>query len=447
MSDPPPDARRDDAPERNVFFLACQNDELFRSTYDLSTWQLLGEGSSGCVVRILSRVRREYVAVKILERVDEETHRKIADEVRVADRITSDSVVRVHGPLMSPNLFWLEMEYVPGRSLRAELDRVQAQGGRLPLLEALELSRSITRGVAAIHGAGVVHRDLKPHNIILPTAGQPRSKITDFGISRFWDQERATLTTEFRGTPQYTAPELLRSRKEGEKRTPVRPESDIYSLGMVLYEALTGRVPYNVPESADAGQWSAAHLGAAPIPARHVNPELPAPVADMLMAMLSKQPEQRPRLAEVLETLDRCVTPVSTAPARKDVSRRATYLAVGTGSTPPSPSWTATASWPASTSPAARRAAPARSTTSSTRPRRPGAPMRGFTFFHRQDTEHAVAGEGLYLSYGCGRPGRHRHGRDRPRGGRRARPARPVTGLERQAGAPHPLPLVWRRRR
>jgi serine/threonine-protein kinase len=322
----------DDGPDRYVrerdpFFVAASNDPHFCKIYDISTWQRLGSGGSGCVVRIFHRVRGEYVAVKILNEVKGDTQHKLADEVRVADRIVSNNVVRLYGPHESDKLMWIDMEYVAGPTLRAHLDQLARSGSVMPVPDAAGVALALVEGVSAIHKAGVIHRDIKPQNILLPQAGQAAAKIGDFGISRFIDADRATRTTEFRGTPLYAAPEYYLSGTVDEsgnrKAAPLTPEADVYSLGVVIYESFAGRLPWNIPEDADPYKIISIRLNEAPIPARRFNPNLPEELDNLLLAMLARHPEQRPSLQYVDEVLHRVRMPVApaAAPAAAAASR------------------------------------------------------------------------------------------------------------------------------
>jgi tRNA A-37 threonylcarbamoyl transferase component Bud32 len=302
-----------DALARDVFFIACKQDEEFKRDFDLDTWQPRGDGSSAVVVRVFSKRRRKHVCLKLVSRGNEETEAKFASESQIGELVVSPHVVRIYGPRMTGNLLFLEMEDVEGVTLEAEAARKRAAGGWFGLGEAVELGQAIVDGVAAIHAAGVVHRDLKPANIILPAAGKPKAKIADFGISRFVDQGRATSTTEWHGTPRYAPPEFFRRVVPGEPRPPLGPASDVYSLGMVLYETFTGTNPYGLSPNATPDQWSIAHLNTPPVAPRLLNSALPQEVADILLDMLAKKPEQRPRLDEVARVLRTYADPAPAA--------------------------------------------------------------------------------------------------------------------------------------
>ena len=305
--------------ERDPFFVAASNDPEFCRRYDIDTWQRLGAGVAGCVVKIWHKTRRAYVAVKLIHDVSAETQHKIASEVRVADSVVSNSVVRMFGPQESDKLLWIEMEYVEGPTLKAFLDQHRRERKRLPLTEAAGLGLSLADGVQAIHSAGVVHRDLKPQNIILPTAGVAKAKIADFGISRLRDEERSTVTGEWRGTPAYAPPEFFTGKfsssapqgpESGDRRqTLLTPEGDIYSFGVVLYEIFTSEYPYPNVDQNDPYQVAIGHIHGVPTPPSRYNPEIPPDVEDLLLRMLSKNPKDRPPVVEVFEVLKHAHNP------------------------------------------------------------------------------------------------------------------------------------------
>jgi serine/threonine-protein kinase len=313
--------------ERDPFFIAAAADTQFCKLYDIETWQPVGSGVSGRVVRILQKIRQEYVAVKLIPDIEAETQHKVASEVRIATQVSSDSVVRINTPLVGDNLLWIEMEYVDGPTLRMYLDQARRERKRLPLAEAAGLGLAVVEGVQAIHKAGVVHRDLKPQNIILPSAGRARAKIADFGISRLRDEERATMTGEWRGTPAYAPPEFFAGAggamdDQGPRRKmKMTPEGDVYSLGMVLYEVFTGEYPYPNVDLSDAFQVSLAHIQGVPTSPTRYNAQLPDDLERLILRMLAKAPGERPAIVEVFETLGRVQDP--SAPASSSTTEKA----------------------------------------------------------------------------------------------------------------------------
>ena len=191
----------------------------------------LGAGGMGAVYRVLDRELGEEVALKVLrsdwlgDAVSVERFRR---EVRLARRIGHANVCRVFDLGEADGLRFLTMERVEGRSLRAVL-----REGTPPPRQALDMFLQIVDGVAAAHELGIVHRDLKPENVLVRADG--RVKVADFGLALGTAGEGSTVLDA--GTPQYMAPEQLRGEAVG-------PASDVFTLGILGYELLTGRSPF-----------------------------------------------------------------------------------------------------------------------------------------------------------------------------------------------------------
>lgn len=194
--------------------------------------ELLGAGGMGEVFRARDLVLDEDVAVKFLpeDRANDEGFmRRFVNEVRLARQISHPSVCRVHDIGEVDGRAFLSMEYIDGEDLASLLRRI----GRLPPEKAYELAQQLCAGLSELHEAGLLHRDLKPANLMID--GQGRLKLADFGLAAVRDELRAHEFGD--GTPAYMAPEQLDGREVSER-------SDIYALGVVLYELLSGRHPY-----------------------------------------------------------------------------------------------------------------------------------------------------------------------------------------------------------
>src|SRR5579872_1691054 len=193
---------------------------------------LLGRGGMGEVYRATDLTLAQPVALKFLPDSGTDSQRALErfhNEVRVARQVSHPNVCRVYDVGEADGVPYISMEYVDGEDLASLLRRI----GRLPAAKALEIARKICAGVAAAHDKGVIHRDLKPANIMLDRGGNV--VVMDFGLAAVADQ---LLGAEARsGTPAYMAPEQLRGEE-------VTARSDIYSLGLVLYEIFTGRRAY-----------------------------------------------------------------------------------------------------------------------------------------------------------------------------------------------------------
>jgi serine/threonine protein kinase len=246
------------------------------------TIRLLGAGGVAEVWLAFDRRRREQVALKILRAQyaqDEGLLRRFRREAALITGLHSPYVVRVHGleeEEGSPPI--LVMEYVPGADLKILL---QLDGSMEPTY-ALTLLRQIATGVAVAHRAGLVHRDLKPANILMTPDGTP--KITDFGIAHDTAGAGMTEPGQTWGTSAYLAPEQALGH-------PVTSATDIYSLGVILFEMLTGRVPF-VGE--DPVQVALAHIQQ-PTPSVHtLNPLIPPGIEQLVARMMAKEPTARP---------------------------------------------------------------------------------------------------------------------------------------------------------
>ena len=233
----------------------------------------------------------QEVALKVLHPhrlLDPEFTRRFAQEARLGALLDHPSLVRLLDPGPAESKGWIALEYVAGPTLA---ERLREQGGPLPLAEAIETALTIAKAMAYAHAHGVIHRDLKPGNIIL---GEDGPKVMDLGIAREMDSQAVTTTYAFMGTPLYAAPEAQLVAQAG-------PAADRYSLGVILYEMLAGAPPY-------AGKTPFAILEQhrqAPVPditeIRPVAPEL----ARLLGRMLAKDPEKRPEDGELVAKLER----------------------------------------------------------------------------------------------------------------------------------------------
>ena len=195
----------------------------------------LGSGGMGDVFEAHDDVLNERVAVKVLSGLsvlDPEALQRFRREATAARRITHPNVVRLHDIGEDRGQSFISMEYVKGKSLG---ERIAAQG-QLSFQEAADLCRQVCAALEAAHQVEVVHRDLKPDNILVDDSG--RYRVIDFGVAKLPYLEGMTATGVIVGTPEYMAPEQIRGR-------PVDARSDLYALGAILYHALTGSPPYS----------------------------------------------------------------------------------------------------------------------------------------------------------------------------------------------------------
>jgi eukaryotic-like serine/threonine-protein kinase len=259
---------------------------LLNNRYQLL--ERIGTGGMADVFRARDQMLERSVAIKIL-------HQKYSDdkafqdrfrlEARAAANLSHPNIVTVHDFGYDHGQLFIVMEYIPGKDLKTIL----RQRGRYTVEEAIPLMVQACAGIGYAHRAGLVHCDIKPHNIIVTT--DARLKVTDFGIARalstIQPNERADVVW---GSPQYFSPE----QAVGEAPSPA---SDVYSLGVVLYEVLTGALPFNAPTSAELAR---LHLEQNPIPPSEYVPDIPIALEEIVLKVLSKEPSARYRTADQL---------------------------------------------------------------------------------------------------------------------------------------------------
>lgn len=242
--------------------------------------RLLGEGATGLVYSATDDEGRR-VAVKLLraERAAETaSHARFVREARAVHEADSRHLAPILELGEAGGLTYLAMPYYEGGSLA---QRIAAQG-RLGIEETVELAAQLGRGLDELHRRGVLHRDVKPSNVLLDTAGV--AALSDFGLARGSDWTRLTAEGQILGTPHYLAPELI----EGLEATAA---SDVYALGCVLYECLTGEPPFAGRGIAAVGF---AHLAEPSPDPRERRREISAGLADAVLSALEKDPRARP---------------------------------------------------------------------------------------------------------------------------------------------------------
>lgn len=243
---------------------------------------LLGEGATGVVYRAIA-ADGAPVALKLLRPGREDLRARFLREARL-ERIEDRHLVPIVDVGEEDGFAYLVMPYYAGGSLAARL-RVH---GRLGVDETVDLAAQLGRGLDALHAHGILHRDVKPSNVLLRPDGQ--AALADFGLARATDWTRLTREGQLLGTAQYLAPELI----EGLEATRA---SDLYALGCLLYECLVGRPPFTGRGAAELGF---AHLTEPPPDPRGERPELPEGLAEALLGALDKAPAARPTSATAL---------------------------------------------------------------------------------------------------------------------------------------------------
>lgn len=258
----------------------------------------LGSGGMGVVYRAYDLVLNRPVAVKLLSRTGMGTagRNRLLAEAQTAARLNHPNVVNIYdaGQALLPNerepIPFLVMEFVQGESLRQRL------AGNLE--ESLAIIRQVCAVLGHAHSAGVVHRDLKPENIIVTHNQQV--KLMDFGLARAADAPQITEEGIVVGTLSYLAPEVVLGQ-------PATPQSDLYALGVVMYELVTGRMPF---PGENLMTIISQHLYAPPVPPSSYNPIISPALDELVLALLAKQPGERPASAgDVAQRLDQITAP------------------------------------------------------------------------------------------------------------------------------------------
>jgi CheY-like chemotaxis protein len=243
----------------------------------------LGEGGMGKVFRARDERLEEDVVLKVMKDSltnDAKTLEHFKREIRLARRISHPAVVRIFDFWEVGPLKFVTMEFLPGTDLANEISR----RGAFPMPIALRIGAEFFEGLAAAHDLGVVHRDIKPHNVFLMSGG--RVKILDFGIAQGLDPERPdhTLTTSVIGTPDYMSPEQLLGQR-------LDWRTDIYSAGVMLFELMTATLPF---EGSDRTARITARLQRDPLPPSRYNAKLPKEVDNFVLRLLARTREERP---------------------------------------------------------------------------------------------------------------------------------------------------------
>lgn len=259
----------------------------------------LGRGGMGDVYRGRHTEMGHRVALKVLSSElagDARMRARFLNEARVVTAIRHPNVVALYETGNADGHVYIAMELLDGDTLAARL----RQGARLPATVAIRIGQQIAAALGAAHQANVVHRDLKPQNVMLVGDGEV-VKVLDFGIAKILDaaalggNDGLTKTGSIIGTPIYMSPEQCKNAAGIDHR------SDIYSLGCVLYRMLAGRPPFS---SGSAGEVIGMHLYVDPQPIAEVASDVPSDVAALIMRCLAKQPDDRPStMREVIEAL------------------------------------------------------------------------------------------------------------------------------------------------
>ena len=274
--------------------VALQPGQTLGNRYEIRS--VLGVGGMGMVYKANDRELHEVVAIKTLKpeliQHDSSALDRFKSEIKLARRISHRNVVRTHDLGEINGMYYITMEYVEGKSLK-ELIR---ERGRLPAAAVLPIAKQLCRALEVAHDEGVIHRDIKPQNMVVE--GDGVLKVMDFGIARLASRPAESGHTQAGmvvGTPEYMSPEQL----VGDE---LDARADIYSVGVVLYECLVGRVPLTASTPMTL---IAKVLEEVPLPPNKIQPDIPPQLSQLVMWVLAKDREQRPRTAaELHERLD-----------------------------------------------------------------------------------------------------------------------------------------------
>jgi len=259
----------------------------------------LGEGGMGVVYLAVQGSLNRLVALKVMrsERLGSfEAQARFVREVEAIAELSHPNIVTVYGSGEDKGTRFYAMEYLRGKGLD-ELQRENAlPEERRPVEKMLVWIKETADALACVHKAGIIHRDVKPSNILVTPEG--RAVLTDFGVARHARLSTLTLTGEFRGTPHYASPEQIRAQqKEIDLRT------DVYSLGVTLYEIVSGRVPF---EGETTEQVFHKILQDEPVPPSRINPAVQRDLETIVITAMEKDPERRYQgMAEMAEDLRR----------------------------------------------------------------------------------------------------------------------------------------------
>src|SRR5207248_1048815 len=267
----------------------------------------LGAGGMADVYLAEDQELGRRVAIKILNdrhANDEQFVERFRREAKNAAGLSHPNIVSIFDRGQAENTYYIAMEYLDGRSLK---ELITARGPA-PIHVAVDYARQILAALRIAHRQGVVHRDIKPHNVLVD--GEGRIKVTDFGIARAGPSQM-TEEGSIIGTAQYLSPEQAQG-------APVTPSSDLYSVGIVLYELLTGTVPFGGETPVELAM---KHLSKTPDPPSKLRPKVPRDLDFVVLRALAKGPDERYQSAEEMDAdLARVARGVSVSPETEEAA-------------------------------------------------------------------------------------------------------------------------------
>ncbi|HEY2249592.1 MAG TPA: serine/threonine-protein kinase, partial [Planctomycetaceae bacterium] len=279
------------SPDTLSFLEPCEKPDRIGKIGIYEVIEVVGQGGMGLVLRALDTKLSRIVAVKVMARglaANPMAVRRFLREAQSAAAVVHDHVVTIHAVDDRSQPPYLVMEFVQGQTLQQKIDRE----GALPLRHILRIGSQTAAGLAAAHRTGLIHRDVKPANILLEN-GVERVKITDFGLARATDDVEMTKSGMIAGTPQYMSPEQANGGH-------IDFRSDLFSLGSVLYTMCTGRAAFRAETTMATLRRVSDDM---PRPVREVNPEIPEWLDAIVKKLLAKNPDDRFQSAAVVAEL------------------------------------------------------------------------------------------------------------------------------------------------
>jgi len=272
----------EEIPPSHTKTLETSKEEFTRGTTFAERYEFieeLGTGGMGSVYKVFDKKIKEEVALKILkpEIADEKTIERFSSELKLARKIRHENVCQMYDINEEEGTHYITMEYVPGEDLKSFIRRV----GQLPVGKAISIAKQACQGLSEAHRLGTVHRDLKPQNIMIDKGGNAR--IMDFGIARSIKGKGITGAGMMIGTPEYMSPEQVEGKE-------VDQRSDIYSLGVNLYEMVTGQVPFEGDTPFTIG---VKHKSEAPQNPKELNSQIPEEFSHLILKCMEKKKEKR----------------------------------------------------------------------------------------------------------------------------------------------------------
>ena len=267
--------------------------KLLGSRYEII--EKIGSGGMATVYRAKDLVLKRFVAVKVLREeytTDNEFIKRFNTEAESAASLTHPNIVSVYDVGKEGNLYYIVMELIKGKTLK----EIIVEDGRMGWKWSVKIAKQIAQALEIAHRNNIIHRDIKPHNIIITEDGT--AKVTDFGIAKAVSNSTITAFGTTIGSVHYFSPEHARGGYTDAK-------SDLYSLGVVLYEMVTGKVPFDADTPVSV---ALKHMQEKPVPPIVLNPAIPQSLNDLIMKSMEKEPSMRYNTAtEMIQDLDRII--------------------------------------------------------------------------------------------------------------------------------------------